>query len=298
LVYAVFGRLPSLQALRAFEAAARRGSFKAAADELFVTPTAVSHQIRSLETRLGIALFERKVRGVELTAEGRALAPGLTRGFGELQSAIDDVLAEETVVTVSTTAAFAALRLVPELPTFYARTPGIRVRVETSTALVDLERDRRTDLAIRYGHGPWEGLAAIPLLDERFVALAAPGRFDADSIGADAPLLETHWQQPVLGDVNWRDWFGAAGEPAPASARIVTFDEELHVLQAAIAGHGIALASSVLAEDLVRRGLLEEIASAPSLGGARYTAVFVPGREEARRVRRFLDWLTGVFAPS
>lgn len=293
----MFGKLPPLQALRAFEAAARRGSFKAAAEELFVTPTAVSHQIRALEARLGVALFERKVRGVELTAEGRALAPGLTRGFGELQGAIDDVFAQETVVTVSTTPAFAALRLVPELPTFYSSMPGIRVRVDTSTEPVDLARDRRTDLAIRYGHGPRDGLAEIPLLEERFVALAAPGRFDAASIRADAPLLETHWQQPVLGEVNWSDWFGASGEPAPASGRIVAFDEELHVLQAAIAGHGVALASSVLAEDLVRRGLLEEIASAPSLEGARYTAVFVPGREEARRVRLFLDWLTGVFAP-
>jgi DNA-binding transcriptional LysR family regulator len=281
--------------LRAFEAAARLGSFKAAAEELYVTPTAISHQIRSLESTLGVGLFERKTRSVELTDVGRALAPALTRGFLEIRSALENALEQVSVITLSTTPAFATLRLVPELPKFYELEPDIRIQIDTSTQPVDLHRDRGTDLAIRYSVQVPEGLAHIPLVAERFIALAAPALAGTD-FTEEGTLLETRWQQPVLGDVSWKDWFAAAGLPPPDESRLVTFDEELYVLQAAIAGRGVVLASSVLAADFIARGLLQPVREDVALPGAGYRALALPGTVDNRKIQAFLDWLQDSFS--
>lgn len=290
----MFARLPPLPALRAFEAAARLGSFKAAAEELFVTPTAISHQIRSLESTLGVGLFERKTRSVELTDTGRALAPSLTRGFLEIRSGLENALEQVSVINLSTTPAFAALRLVPELPRFYEREPGVRVKLDTSTQRVDLRRDRGTDLVIRYSSEAPEGLADVPLMAEQFLAVAAPSLVGTD-LARDGTLLETRWQQPVLGDVSWAHWFEAAGLPPPEESRIVSFDEELYVLQATIAGRGIALASSVLAADFIDRGLLQTLRNDVVLPGLSYRALALPGTMDNRKIQTFLDWLTDTF---
>ncbi len=291
----MFGKLPPLPALRAFEAAARLGSFKAAAAELYVTPTAISHQIRSLESTLGVGLFERKTRSVELTEVGRALAPALTRGFLEIRFALENVLEHVSVINLSTTPAFATLRLVPELPRFYELEPGIRVKIDTSTQLVDLHRDRGTDLVIRYSVHPPEGLASVPLIAEQFIAMAAPALAGTD-ITADGTLLETRWQQPVLNDVSWSGWFEAAGLPPPEESRLVTFDEELYVLQAAIAGRGVVLASSVLAADFIARGLLQPVRDDVVLPGASYRALALPRTLDNRKIQTFLDWLKATFS--
>ncbi|MCR9259652.1 MAG: LysR substrate-binding domain-containing protein [Pseudomonadaceae bacterium] len=280
--------------MRAFEAAARLGSFKEAADELFVTPTAISHQIRSLESQLQASLFIRKTRRVELTPAGKALAPALTRGFLEIRSGLEDVLEQASIINVSTTPAFAALRLVPELPRFYQQEPDIRVKIDTSTRLVDLHRDRDTDLAIRYSRNPQADLEDIPLMEERFVALAAVGT-DATALEAEATLLHTRWQQPVLEHVSWQEWFAVAGLTAPGEERILAFDEELYVLQAAMAGHGIALASSVLAADLVNRGLLQPLREDIALTGATYRIVALPNTTESNKVRKLVNWLENTF---
>ena len=290
----MFARLPPLPALRAFEAAARLGSFKAAAEELFVTPTAISHQIRALETTLGVGLFVRRTRGVELTETGRTLAPAMTRGFLEIRTALESALEQAAVITLSTTPAFAALRLVPELPGFYEQEPGIRVKIDTSTQLVDLRRDRSTDLVIRYSKNDYEGLSSLPLMTECFMAMAAPG-LDISDMRNEGTLLQTRWQQPVLGHVNWKRWFEAAGMPAPAERRLVAFDEELHVLQAAIAGRGIALASSLLAGDLITRGLLQPMRDDVVLPGAGYRVMALPTTLENRKVQTFLAWLETAF---
>ena len=121
----MFGRLPSLPALRTFESAARLGSFKAAAVELTVSATAVSHQIRALEDQLGVPLFVRNTRSIELMTAGDALAPVLTRAFLDIRNALEVVFSEEAVITVSTSPSFATLRLVPRLLEFYAEYPKI-----------------------------------------------------------------------------------------------------------------------------------------------------------------------------
>ena len=292
----MFKSLPSPGALRTFESAARLGSFKRAAAELSVTPTAVSHQIRTLEDTLGVQLFVRQARQIKLTQIGSALAPACTRGFQEMKTALDEVLATDTVITVSTTAAFALLRLVPELPSFYAQAPGIRVQIETATQPIDLRHHRHVDVALRYGSGPYPGLYALPLVQEEFGAYAAPGRFDKDSRLSGATLLETDWQQPVLREVNWPGWFARAQLEIDDVARIVRFDEEHFVLQAAIAGQGVALASSVLASDMVARELLTPVRPNIQLKGSAYTALCLEETSRYRKVSTFLAWLDAQFS--
>ncbi len=170
----MFARIPSPSALRTFEAAARLGSFKAAAMELSVTPTAVSHQIRTLEEHLEVPLFIRRTRAVELTASGRRLSEAVHQGFQRIMLALEEVSATESVLTVSTTPAFASLWLVPKLGRFQERHPEFQIQLDTGTSPIDLERDRRVDIAIRYGAGPYPGLYTTPLFDETFGAYASP----------------------------------------------------------------------------------------------------------------------------
>ena len=287
----MFARLPSPAALRTFEAAARLGSFKRAAEDLSVTPAAVSHQIRTLEKLIGTALFVRNTRAVELTTQGERLAPALHSAFLLIRDAVEDIQAAETVLTVSTTPAFATLRLVPRLPDFYARHPGVSVQIEASTAAVDLRRDRRVDVAIRYGVGPYEGLHAVPLMGEQFGVYCAPAAVDRFSDPCVSPLFETHWREKVLQDVSWAHWLAAAGlDPSAAGPRVTSFPEEHYVLQAAIAGQGLALASSILAQDFVLAGLLVLLHPETALAGSGYTLLCMSDRVQATKTRRFLEW--------
>src|SRR6201990_1144909 len=154
-------RLPSLNGLRAFEAAARHLSFTAAATELNVTQTAISHQIRRLEEELGIRLFIRQNRALALTPEAKDYLPGVRAAFNDLRLATDRLLRkdDDRVLTISTLASLAAKWLLPRLATFQEAHPGIDVRITTSTALVDF-RTGDVDAAIRYGRGNWTGLRA------------------------------------------------------------------------------------------------------------------------------------------
>ncbi len=291
----VFARLPPLSSLRAFEAAARLGSFKDAAEELFVTPAAVSHQVRTLEDALGVALFVRRPRQVELTDVGRALAPALNRGFVELRKGVDTAMEQIPVLTVSTTPAFAALRLVPALSAFHAAEPHLRVELDTSMRAIDLHRDSRIDVAIRYGRGTFEGLHNTPVTHEWFLALAAPGRFDPQDLDSDTPLLGTRWQRPTLGDLHWARWFAESKRVLLSHRRIIEYGDELHVLQAAVAGHGIALGSNVLAADLIDRELLEPLCPDQRLRGGDYVAVCLPKRAREPKIASFVAWLSDLF---
>jgi LysR family glycine cleavage system transcriptional activator len=288
----MFRRLPSPTALRTFESAARLGSFKAAAEELRVTPTAVSHQIRALEERLGRSLFARSTRSIALTAAGREIATVLTRAFVTIRDVIDEVVSEKAVITISTTASFATLWLVPRLIDFYARYPDYRVQLETTTRTTNLMQERRIDLAIRYGRGPYEELDATPLFSEAIGAYVSPRLLPVDDLTLNKlPLIETAWQQEVLEEVNWTAWLSKA-DLSSNHWKIVSFGEEEHVLHAAIAGHGIALASSILAADFVRRDLLVPYRRDVTLVGAAYTVLCLPDQRNVEKIRSFLSWLT------
>jgi LysR family glycine cleavage system transcriptional activator len=168
-------RLPSLNGLRAFEAAARHMSFTLAASELNVTQTAISHQIRRLEEELGIRLFVRQNRTLLLTPEAREYLPGIRAAFNDLRLATDRLLRKDegNVLTVSTLASLAAKWLLPRISSFQERHPGIDVRITTSTALVDFRRDG-VDAAIRYGRGQWPGLRADWLMADKMFPVCSP----------------------------------------------------------------------------------------------------------------------------
>jgi DNA-binding transcriptional LysR family regulator len=287
----MFAHLP-LSALRTFESAARLGSFKAAAGELNVTPTAVSHQIRSLEDWLGKPLFVRLGRGVRLSDEGERLRDGLHGALLEIGRTVDALrpVQHDDSLSLSATPAFAALWLIPRLGRFYRRHPGIRVRIETSNTLVDLQRDSSLDLAIRCGFGEHPQLLEIPLMEESFAAYGTPALVQRLPACA-TELIGVAWPAPQPELPDWQDWIAAVGEDWPLHSVRRDYPDEHYALQAAIAGQGLVLASSVLVSDSLEKGLLRAYRADIGLPGARYRVRHVPGRERRPAVRALLDWL-------
>jgi len=285
--------MPSLVSLRAFEAAARHGSFKDAASELSVTPTAVSHHIRGLEQALEVQLFTRDTRAVHLTDAGHRLAARLSAAFTEIADALDEVRATEHDLTVATTPAFAALWLVPRLQALQLAHPELRLRLDTGTAPVDLRRDRRVDLAIRYGGGD-SPLAVRRFAPERIGLYGAPdlvARLGGHIQGTT--LLATDWTRPGLAPLTPDAWLAAAGSDDRPPIR--RFDQEHHAAQCAIAGQGLALLSDVLTADLTARGLLAPFRPDVQLSGHSYTILCVPERVRVRKIARFIAWLTETY---
>lgn len=295
----VFAKLP-LTALRAFESAARLGAFKAAADELAVTPAAVSHQIKSLEESLGTLLFNRSRQGVQLSDEGRELFEqvhsafaGLAGGMARWQPGGDS-----RSLTLTTTPAFASHWLIPRLGDFHRRYRHIHVRLETANEVLDLARDSRVDLALRVHSQPQPGLYSLPLLDEHFAVYAPPG-WHPPGLEQSLELIQVPWYSPTATPIDWPVWCAHAGHADWLQrAHFREYSDEDYALQAAIAGHGLVLASDVLVADSVARGLLVPYRSDIRLPAGRYSALCVPGRERQPPVREFLDWLCEQVTPA
>ncbi|WP_437882082.1 LysR substrate-binding domain-containing protein [Pseudomonas sp. LRF_L74] len=286
----MFARLP-LNALRTFESAARLCSFKAAAAELNVTPTAVSHQVRMLEAEIGCLLFERLGRGVRLSDAGERLQRSLHGALLEMQHGLDALRPrqDDTSLVVSITPAFAALWLIPRLGHFYRQHPGIRVRMETTNELTDLLRDSNTDLAIRCGFGSYPHLFQQALMAEWFATYATASVLER--LPQQTDLIDVAWAMPQPGLPNWQDWRVASGEDWTEQAHRRDYPDEHYALQAALSGQGLVLASSVLVSDALSNGLLTPYRADVRLPGARYLAVCVPGKERRPAVQAFLRWL-------
>lgn len=247
--------LPPLAALRAFEAAARHASFKQAALELSLTPTAISHQVRALESHLGLKLFERQTRQVKLTETGQHLGTALQDSFDRMADALAAIRPRRTTVTLSTTPAFAAQWLLPRWDSFATAHAGIDLRLHASNALSDLDSGE-ADLAIRYGRGRYAGLQAQALMSDRFIPVASPRlvlRKPADL--ARHALIHFEWHRPDRSHPSWPRWLKQAGLRLPTEGGL-RFTEESHAIQATVAGQGVALLSEVLVRDEVKRGLL------------------------------------------
>ncbi|MGG7565815.1 LysR substrate-binding domain-containing protein [Rhodovulum sp. DZ06] len=286
--------MPSLPALRAFEAAARLGSFKEAAERLSVTPTAVSHHVRGLEQALGVPLFTRDVRAVRLTEAGRRLALRLTAAFGEIEAALEEVETEAHALRIATTPAFAALWLAPRLQGFQDAHPEIRIQVDAGVEPVDLHRDRRIDLAIRYGAEEGAGLHAAPLRREGFGLYGAPELVARTGDLGAATVLATAWRRTGRAPVAPEDWLEAF---APGAApQIRWFDQEHHAVHCAIAGQGLAFLSDVLASDLAGRGLLAPWREGAAVPGLRYTLLTLPERRRSRAIALFTRWIERCFS--
>ena len=292
-------RLPPLISLRAFEVVARRQSLVKAAEELFVTPAAVSHQIRSLEAHLGQPLFHRSGRSLVLTEAGQACLPGIRDGFEMLSHAISQIesLGETGVVTVSVAPSFAVKWLVPRLDRFQDQHKAIDVRVAASNQLANFTSDN-VDVAIRYGSGRYPDLVVERLLPEAIFPVCSPALLARTPIATPADL---HRQTLIHDDSpdddqscpTWQMWLRAAGISDVDWNRGPRFTLSSLVLEAALHGKGVALAKATLAEADLRSGRLVRL-----FGDATETqidfAYYLVGPERKfalPKVKAFVDWL-------
>lgn len=288
-------RLPPLTALRAFEAAARHMSFARAAQELSVTPAALSFQIKSLEENLGGPLFRRLNRAVALTEAGRALAPGATEGFARLAGAWRAArrIGDASAITVTAGPAFTAKWLAPRMFAFAAAHPEIELRFSASLRIMDFDRDE-IDVAIRFGPGGDDGLFAVPLIREWLTPMVAPSL--AAGLTRPEDLLgmtllrqeDTAFLDPPIG---WAAWFraaGLAGEPQPGPS----FSQADHAIDAALAGGGVVLGRISLTAAHLRDGQLVAPFDLALSTEAHYRFVCQHGTETRPQVAAFLDWIT------
>jgi LysR family transcriptional regulator, glycine cleavage system transcriptional activator len=252
-----------LNALRAFESAARCLSFQAAAQQLFVTPAAVSHQVKHLEAYLGVKLFHRANRAVELTAEGKTLAASLSELFGLLDLAVDRATAPAAAnLRVSTVESFAAKWLAPRLHRFYRDYPDLKVRIETGNEHADFARGA-VDVAIRYGPGGYTSVSAELLMDAPVFPVCAPSLISDGGRPLAKPedlrhhtLLHDESAVGRHGVPDWSTWLEASGATRVDATRGPVFASIYLAQEAAVAGHGVALGVAPLVEEDLARGRL------------------------------------------
>jgi LysR family glycine cleavage system transcriptional activator len=290
-------RLPSLNGLRAFEAAARHLSFTQAASELNVTQTAISHQIKRLEQELGVRLFIRQNRALTLTPEASEYLPGVRAAFNDLRLATDRLLRREDghVLTVSTLASLAAKWLLPRLSAFQEAHPGIDVRITTSTSLVDFQRDN-VDAAIRYGRGQWAGLRAEWLMADEVFPVCSPALLTGERPLKCPEDLKDHvlLHTSNTNSDDWRLWLTAAGLPVDLSKQPgITFDMIFMTIQAAIDGIGVAMGrTSYVRDDIAKSRLVVPFKIAlPADAG--FYLVSPQGRRDPPKLAAFREWLAG-----
>lgn len=292
--------LPSLNGLRAFEAAARLLSFTRAADELHVTQTAVSHQIGRLEAQLGTRLFTRRNRAIALTPAGQAYYPPVQAAFADLRRATERLrrAGDDGAITVSTTASFATKWLVARVAAYQEAHPGLQVRITTSTELVDFRRED-VDMAVRYGRGAWPGLRADWLMAEAIFPVCAPALRDAaPPLATPADLAAHTLLHSTLAREDWQLWLTAAGLPASlATRRGLTFDHSFMAIQAAIEGLGVALGRSHLVEADIAAGRLVAPFDVVLPSDAGYYVVAPVATADTPAIARFRDWLIAAATP-
>lgn len=286
-----FSKLPNLNALRAFESAARLESFSRAAEELFVTHGAVSHRIRTLEDDLGLALFVRDGKRVRLSEGGRVYAQQVRLALIDIAHATQAVRAgdRERRLIVSVLPSFAARWLMPRVGRFIELHPQIDLELMAATALVDFRRDD-VDIGIRLGSGDYPGVTIEKLMDETYFPVCAPSfnhgqlpQYPADLLGL--PLQRSEFEA-------WHDWFVAAGLPdAPEPTRGALFDDGAMVVQAVLDGQGIALVRRSLAQDYLDSGRLVKLFEIESPSRTAYYFVCPEHVAHAPRVTAFKDWL-------
>ncbi len=293
--------MPPLNALRAFEAAARHLSLTRAAQELHVTAGALSHQIRGLEDLLGLKLFERRVRSIALTPAGKLLYPGLQTGFARIQEAVAGLgpVGDQRVLVISTPPGFTAKWLAPRLYRFASAHPDIDVRVSSSFGYANFTTDG-IDVALR--NLPLDAAPDPALLIERLAEIslvpvcsprlsAAHGPFAGPAALARVPLIhdDTLARRPEV--PTWADWFQAAGVQGVDVSRGLRFNSTDHALDAAGEGAGVLLAHDLLAYDELRTGRLVIPVARTVSTGRGYYFVCPKSRSERPQVQAFRTWV-------
>jgi LysR family glycine cleavage system transcriptional activator len=286
--------LPSLNGLHAFEAAARHLSFTRAADELHVTQTAISHQIRRLEEQLGKRLFVRASRALRLTRDGADYLPAIRAAFDDLRRATARLQRPDRdgQLTVSTTASLAAKWLVTRVASFQDAHPGIEVRITTSPHLVDFQREE-VDVAVRYGRGNWPGLRTQWLMAEDIFPVCSPALMTgAKPLRRPEDLVHHTLLHTTIGREDWQLWLTAAGLPVSlALRRGLSFDQGFMSIQAATDGLGVALSSRSLVDADIAAGRLVMPFDVVLPADAGYYIVAPEETADSTKIALFRDWL-------
>jgi LysR family transcriptional regulator, glycine cleavage system transcriptional activator len=292
--------LPSLNGLRAFEAAARHLSFTLAAAELNVTQTAISHQIRRLEEQLGLRLFERRNRGLALTREAQGYLPSVRAAFEDLRQATARLQrpGRDELLVVSTTASLAAKWLVSRMAAFQDAHPGIEVRITTSAHLVDFRREQ-VDMAVRYGRGIWPGLRAQWLMAEDIFPVCSPALLHAEKpLRRPEDLAHHTLLHATVSREDWQLWLTAAGLPTSlATRRGLSFDQSFMATQAAMDGLGVALGRTPYVETDIAAGRLVVPFDVVLPADAGFYIVAPEETADTPKIALFRDWLIGSVAP-
>jgi LysR family glycine cleavage system transcriptional activator len=291
----MFRHLPSLPALRVFEAAGRLESFTLAADELDVTTSAVSRQIGALERALGVRLFDRLPRGLRLTADGTRYLAEVADALRRLEQASAAVRGggQRRTLHLSVLPSFAGNWLVPRLPGFEAAHPDVDVLLEATTRYADF-RHEQVDLAIRFGTGSWDGLASEALLPLEFYPVCRPDRLR--TLRHPADLARHTWLDEVHVPQAWPSWLQAAGIAGIEPLRRLHYDNAQLMLDAAMAGQGIALATDVLAERYLTERRLVQPFTVRVASTVTYHLVMRPEDRSRPDVRAFRDWIVAEMA--
>lgn len=282
-----------LLALRTFVEVGQRGSMKAAAEALSVTSGAVSQQIRLLEDRIGMALFTRERSGLRLTEAGASVHPALLQAFEQIQVALQSLeeIKSRQTLTVSTVATFAASWLVPRLGRFNLRHPHIEVRVEATSAVVDMRRDR-VDVALRHGLGSYPGLAVTQLMAPILVPVASSA-----FVAASPELMEPEdcLNFPLLHDsdrADWSLWLTAHGVAKdPRAERGTAFEDDFLLIRAAEAGQGLALVPQEYAREEIAAGRLVQVMDKPWPARFAYYVVTRPEAVQRPEIKAFVEWI-------
>ena len=278
-----------LNGLRAFEASARHLSFTRAAIELCVTQAAVSQQVKGLEKRLGVALFQRLPRGLKITAEGEALLPTVTSSFDQMATTLDRIEAGQVreLLFLGVVGTFAVGWLLPRLQAFQKQHPFIDVRVSTNNNRVDMAAEG-LDFAIRFGQGSWHGTDAFRLFEAPLSPLCTPKL--AETLKTPADLMEATLLRSYRAD-EWSNWFAAAGvTPAAQVNAGIVFDTSLGMMEAALQGLGVALAPpSMFSRHLASGAIIQPFPVTISLGS--YWLTRLQSKPPTPAMQAFSDWM-------
>jgi LysR family transcriptional regulator, glycine cleavage system transcriptional activator len=285
-------RLPPLNSLRAFEAAARLGSFKEAASELHVTHGAVSRHVQLLEDWLGVPMFRRLNRRVVLTDPGKAYLVEIGAAFDRIALATSHHVARgrTSLLQVSATATLTLRWLIPRLSSFQLSNPSIEVRLTTSNDPID-SLDAPFDMVIRRGSEEVAGYLIVWSLQEYRIPVCSPKLLARIPLDRSRDLEKHTLLHPTSRPSVWADWLKAAGVPDLKPRRSLVFEHNYQTLQAALDGLGVATASSALIDDDIAAGRLVRPFSGPKLPGEGYCAHVPKAKSKDQIILRFCDWL-------
>lgn len=291
--------VPSLDLLRGFEAAARHLNFTRAADELFITQSAVSRQIKTLEERLGVSLFVRQARGLQLTVQGEQLYRAVGSALRQMTEVMDSLARREQAagVTVTSTLAFCGLWLIPRLGSFHRAHPEVDVRIAANDRILNLERER-IDVSVRYCKPEAAPEGAQFLFDEALLPVCSPALLHDPArplarpadlrhhvlLELDDPNLPTSW-------LRWSVWLRQAGTGSLKPARVLAFNYYDQLIRAALTGQGVALGRTALVRELLEDGSLVAPFELEAGTDRAYFAATASFARERPEVRCFMDWL-------